>query len=116
MVLAMDEHVPDPSPEDAPRSAAPAEARDAGVRLIRRATGWLVAGAVTCAGVVSVAAADAFHGHTVSTGSASTSSASPAPAQPSAPQSTGNGAGLQAPAQVPAPASLPSSPVVSGGS
>jgi hypothetical protein len=38
------------------------DARDAGLALIRRANRWMVAGAVAGTGLISVAAANAFHG------------------------------------------------------
>jgi hypothetical protein len=106
----------DPRPtgrKPAPRGAA---AREAGLELIRRVNRWLIAAAVAAAGLFSLLAAHAFHGHTVTTGVASSSSsaASPAASRPVA-QSAG-GSGLQAPAQAPAPAPPAPSPVVSGGS
>jgi hypothetical protein len=112
----MDERTSGPGPGPSPGRPAAAGGRDAGLHLIRRATGWLVAGAITSAGVISVAAADAFHGRTLHQGSASTSSVTSSPPQLPPLQSSGNAPGLQAPAQAPAPAPAAPSPVVSGGS
>ena len=81
--------------------------------LIRRVNRWLVAGAVAAAGFLSLAAAHAFHGHSVTAGAA-TSSASSGGQPAQAPSSAGGG--LQSPAQPPAPASAGPSAVVSGGS
>ena len=86
-------------------------ARDAGLRRISRVTRRVVLGAVALSGGLAVTAANAFHGHTIVTGSSSTTSTqtSPPPAQSS------SSSGLSAPAQTPAP--TPVQPVVvSGGS
>ena len=101
-------------------------ARDAGLRRISRVTRRIVLAAVALSGGLAVTAANAFHGHTITTGSPSTSSTqtpssspstqSPTSTQTSSPpnQST-NSSGLGAPAQTPAP--TPAQPVVvSGGS
>ncbi len=88
--------------------------RDAGLDLSHRINRWLIAGAVVASGVLSLVAADTFHGHTVTVGAAS-SGASGA-AQGSQSSSSGSAAGLQSPAQAPAPASIAPSAVVSGGS
>jgi hypothetical protein len=98
----------------APRGAA---AREAGLELIRRVNRWLIAAAVAAAGLFSLLAAHALHGHTVTTGrpSSSSSAVSLAASPSGVPQSAG-GSGLQAPAQAPAPAPAAPSPVVSGGS
>ena len=92
-------------------------ARDAGLELIRRVNRWLIAAAVAAAGMFSLLAAHAFHGHTVTSGGASSTSSavSPAGSPSGAPQSAG-GPALQAPAQAPAPAPAAPAPVVSGGS
>src|SRR6516165_5377531 len=97
-----------------PRAVA---AREAGLELIRRVNRWLIAAAVAAAGMFSLFAAHAFHGHTVTRGGASSSSsaASSAGSQSGVPQSAG-GSGLQAPAQAPAPTPATPTPVVSGGS
>lgn len=39
-------------------------ARDAGLALISRINRWLIATTVALSGVISIAAASAFHGHT----------------------------------------------------
>lgn len=101
-------------------------ARDAGLDLIRRVNRWLIAGAVVCTGGVSVAAARAFHGRTVTSGAGGAAKAvTPAAASSSAAQSqsaaSSNANGLQSPTQAPtsaqtAPAQPAPSPVVSGGS
>jgi hypothetical protein len=91
-------------------------AREAGLELIRRLNRWLIAGAVAAAGLLSLLAAHAVHGHTVTTNGAASSTASPSGS--SSPHSSSNvgGAGLRAPAQAPAPAQPAPAPVVSGGS
>jgi hypothetical protein len=93
------------------------DAREAGLELIRRANRWLIAATVAAAGMFSLLAAHAFHGHTVATGEAASSSSavSPAGSPSGVPQSAG-GSGLQAPVQAPAPAPAAPAPVVSGGS
>jgi hypothetical protein len=96
-------------------------AREAGLELIRRINRWLIAGAVAGAGVLSLLAGHAFHGHTVASGGASQGAASQSASSsggPSSSQSSSNagGSGLQAPAQAPAPAPAAPAPVVSGGS
>jgi hypothetical protein len=94
-----------------------AAAREAGLELIRRVNCWLIAAAVAAAGLFSLLAAHAFHGHVVTPGGASSSSSavSQAGSPSGVPQSAG-GAGLQAPAQAPVPAPAAPTPVVSGGS
>jgi len=88
--------------------------RDAWLELVRRVNRWLVAAAVAAAGVLSLVAAHAFHGHTVAAGStASSASGAPRQAQPS---SSAGAPGVQSPAQAPAPAAAGPSAVVSGGS
>jgi hypothetical protein len=125
VALAMERISTTPGPRmpDAPARAV--ATRDAGLDLIRRVNRWLIAGAVAGTGVLSLAAAHAFHGRTVTVGAASSSSGSAAqpsqpssssPAQQSQPSSSSAGSGLQSPAQSPAPASTGSSAVVSGGS
>jgi hypothetical protein len=69
----------DPRPPErrpAPRGAA---AREAGLELIRRVNRWLIAAAVAAAGLFSLLAAHALHGHTVTTGTASSSSSAVSP-------------------------------------
>jgi len=92
-------------------------AREAGLELIRRINRWLIAAAVAAAGMFSLLAAHAFHGHTVA-GGASSSTASQAGSSSGAPlsASSAGGTGLRAPAQAPAPAPAAPAPVVSGGS
>lgn len=87
-------------------------AHEAGLELIRRVNRWLIAAAVAAAGMFSLLAAHAFHGHIVTTGGASSSSSAASSfGSPSGVPQSGGGTGLQAPAHAPAPA-----PVVSGGS
>ena len=96
-----------------PRSVT---ARERGLALISRVNRWLIAGAVGLSGLISLAAAHAFHGRTLSGGG------SPLAASPTLPQSQtpagddGGGGGLQQPAQAPAPAAAAPSAGVSGGS
>jgi hypothetical protein len=97
-------------------------ARDRGLALIPRINRWLIAGAVGLAGVLSVAAANAFHGHQRTQSSQAGSGSSAVQQQQSSTpgSSTGDGGGsgsLQQPAQTPssAPGSA-SGGVVSGGS
>ena len=103
----------------APRQRA-VTAREAGFGLIRRINRWLVAGAVAAAGLLSLLASHAFHGHAVTTGGASSnlSAASQSGSSSGVPQSASsdNGSGLQAPAQAPAQSPAAPAPVVSGGS
>ena len=91
-------------------------ARDRGLALVSRLNRWLIAGAVGLSGVLSVAAAHAFHGHTRIANSQSAGASSSATRQQSSVSS--GGGSLQQPAQAPtsAPASAAPSPVVSGGS
>jgi hypothetical protein len=98
-------------------------ARDAGLQLIRRINRWLIGGAVAAAGLLSLLAAHAFHGHTVTTRGASSSlsapqlSSSSSGASYSSPSSSNaSGSGLQSPGQAPAAAAAAPAPVVSGGS
>ena len=85
--------------------------------MISRFNRWLIAGAVAASGLISLTAAHAFHGRTVSSNGsssgASNASSAPAPSQPSSGQ---DGSGLSQPTQAPAPAQAAPSPVVSGGS
>lgn len=93
--------------------------RDRGLGLVSRINRWLIAGAVGLSGVISVAAANAFHGH-----HRAQSSHSSAVSGVQQQQSSGGGGGdstgsgsLQQPAQAPAPAPTPAGGgVVSGGS
>ena len=89
--------------------------RDGGLALISRLNRWLIAGAIGLSGVLSVAAAQAFHGHTRSASSQSAGASSSATRQQ--PSTGGGGGSLQQPDQAPtsAPASAAPSPVVSGG-
>jgi hypothetical protein len=90
-------------------------ARERGLALVSRANRWLIAGAVAASGLISVAAANAFHGRTRGTGAART-----ATGRVSTKASTGARTGtasLKPPAQAPAPAaSSGGGGVVSGGS
>jgi hypothetical protein len=103
--------------------------RDAGLALVRRINGWLIAGAVAATGAVSAVAAQGFTGHaSTATGSSSAattrastttrqsqnavSSAGTTTSQSSSPTSSG----LQSPAQTPTAASSGSAGAVSGGS
>ena len=95
-------------PDDAYRD--PVDRRDAGLDLIRRGNRWLVAGAVGMAGVVSLAAAHAFPGRTITSGVASAVSG-----QAQSQQGL-SGSGLQSPSQAPGVALPAPSAVVSGGS
>ena len=93
-------------------------ARDAGLRRISRVTRRVILGAVALSGGLAVTAANAFHGHTIVTGSSSTTSTqqpSVSTQQPSVSTQQPSSSGLSAPAQTPAP--TPVQPVVvSGGS
>lgn len=92
-------------------------ARDAGLNLIARINRWMIAGAVALSGLISVAAARSFHGHSTTSASASQPSSSSSAGSSSA-GSSSDGSGLQQPAQAPssAPAQPAPAPVVSGGS
>ena len=94
--------------------------RDAGLALISRITRWLIAGAVALSGFISIAAANAFHGHTVTARNTSTpvsSSATIGQAHSQPPPVNDQRTGLQQPAAAPAPSPAPTpAPVVSGGS
>ena len=112
------------------RSQAPQRAvasRDAGLELVRRTNRWLIAGAVAATGFVSLAAAHAFHGRTITGSGASSSASSPtqqsgslssasSPTQQSGSSSRAGGGGLQSPSQTPVSGSSGSTGVVSGGS
>jgi hypothetical protein len=79
--------------------------------LTRRVNRWLVAGAVSAAGFVSLVAGYAFHGDSVAVGgSGAISTAQQSQASPR------GGGGLGSPAQAPTPAGAGPSAVVSGGS
>jgi hypothetical protein len=109
-----------PSRPVSARGAAPnARAREAGLELIRRINRWLIGAAVAAAGLLSLLAAQAFRGHTISTGAAasgSSASQSTSPSTGTPSSSNAGGSGPQAPAQAPAPAPAAPAPVVSGGS
>jgi hypothetical protein len=100
----------------APPGATPSaiERREAGMDLVHRVNRWLIAAAVSAAGFLSLAAAHAFHGHTVTSGGAASSASSAA--QQSQASSSAGASGLSSPAQAPAPAAPAPSAVVSGGS
>jgi hypothetical protein len=90
------------------------ERRDSAMGLVSRLNRWLIAGAASAAGLLSFAAAQAFHGHTVTRGAAS--GASTGGQQSQAASSSGVGA-FGSPAPAPAPAAAGTGPVVmSGGS
>ncbi len=110
--------------------------RDRGFALVGRLNRWLAAGAVALAGGLSIAAANAFHGHTRGQSTSNAVSHSSASSNNSASNSSSNstggsssggdgggsssssgGGGLQPPAQAPSSAPAPSGGgVVSGGS
>ena len=112
------------TPHDPPPGPRTVNGRDVGLALIRRLNGWLIIGAVTGAGALSVVAAHAFHGHSASAARHTTSGVGPAAISrgssaggASVPQPARSaGAGLTPPVQVPASASSAPAPVVSGGS
>ncbi len=93
-------------------------ARDAGMALISRINRWLIAGAIGLSGLISLVAANAFHGRTVaSSSSAASASSGGSAASQSQSQPQSQGSGLQQPSSTPAPAPTPApSPAVSGGS
>jgi hypothetical protein len=100
-----------------------ANARDAGLALIGRVNRLMLGGAIALTGGLSVAAAKSFHGHQRRAVAVSppSSRAGSSTAAPSNSGSASSGAGLQAPAQMPAPvqqvpAPVQQAPVVSGGS
>jgi hypothetical protein len=94
----------------------PESTRDAGLALISRVTRWLIAGAVALSGFISIAAANAFHGHTVSARSAPASNSATIGQAHSQPPPV-NDQSLQQPEAAPAPSPAPTpAPVVSGGS
>src|SRR5581483_4733556 len=98
--------------------------RDRGFALVSRLNRWLAAGAVALAGGLSIAAANAFHGHTRGQSTSTTVSHSSAASNNSASSSSSNstggssnsgagggsssGGGLQPPAQAPSSAPAPS--------
>jgi predicted aconitase with swiveling domain len=90
-------------------------ARDRGLALISRVNRWLITGAVGISGLISIAAAHAFHGRTLG--------GSTAVIQRSRGSTHGAGSGLQQPAGAPVaspapapPAASAPAPVVSGSS
>ena len=100
--------------------------RDRGFALVSRLNRWLAAGAVALAGGLSIAAANAFHGHTRGQSTSnivghnpasSNNSASSGPSNSAGGSSNTGGGGLQPPAQAPSSSPAPSGGgVVSGGS
>lgn len=98
-------------PERPPTSPPTKNGRDAGEALIHRLNGWLITGAVAAAGLVSLVAANSFHGRASGPTVRASNSAAVAPRSAS---TTRNG--LQPPAQSPVPAPATSPAVVSGGS
>ncbi len=90
-------------------------AREQGLALISRINRWLIAGAVGVAGLLSLVAAHAFHGHSANASPAARTAAPQSQPQ-SQPSGDDSGGGLQQPAQAPAPAPAAPAPVVSGGS
>jgi hypothetical protein len=100
----------------------PHTVRDHGLALISRINRWLIVAAVAFSGLISLVAAHAFHGRTVSAAGSSGGAAAPlrqsqSSAGGGAAAGGGSAARLQPPAQAPAsiPAA-PSAPIVSGGS
>ena len=92
-------------------------ARDRGLALISRINRWLIAAAVGLSAVLSVAAANAFHGHQRTHSGQSVVSGSGAEQQSSTTGIEGSSGSLQQPAQPPTSVPAPtSSGVVSGGS
>jgi len=87
--------------------------RDAGLALISRLNRWLLAAAVGFSGLVSLVAAHAFHGRTLSTRASSAGVNSTRQRSQSSSTNTGS---LQPPAQTPAAAPASPTPAVSGGS
>jgi hypothetical protein len=81
--------------------------------LVRRANRWLVAGGLACTAAVSLAAAHASSGRTVTARAAAVPSSA---SQAVGPQQSLPSSVLQAPAQAPGPAAPAPAPVVSGGS
>jgi hypothetical protein len=122
----MSPQAPRPAPSEQAKIAGrrAVMARDAGFRRISRVTRRVIVGAVALSAGLAVTAANAFHGHTIVTGSPGTASTQPSPAstqpssastQPSSASTQPSSSGLNAPAQTPAP--TPVQPVVvSGGS
>ena len=93
--------------------------RDRGFALVRRLNRWLAAGAVALAGGLSIAAANAFHGHTrgQSTSNVVSHNSGSSNNSTGGGSSSSGGGGLQPPAQAPSSAPAPSGGgVVSGGS
>jgi hypothetical protein len=87
-------------------------ARDAGLDLVGRATGWLAAGAIAVAGAVALYASHAFHPHQPAVSVTQSSPASSATSSSASPiQTSASGVAAAAP-----PPPTASSPVVSGGS
>jgi hypothetical protein len=109
------DHIVDDTPLFPPEASRPAvERRAIAFAKLSRINRWLVAGAVTVSGALSVFAANSFHGHTRGTApqrSARASSARRAAASSAAQSSAGMQAAPPPVAVAPAPA-----PVVSGGS
>lgn len=89
-------------------------ARDGGLETIRRINRWMIAGAIGLSGVVSVAAAKSFHGHTTAQSQPAQTQTSSTPA-PSSSSPSDDGSSLQPPTQAPAPAPVPQGPAVSSG-
>src|SRR5450755_3286011 len=96
----------------------PHTVRDHGLALISRVNRWLIVAAVAFSGLISLVAAHAFHGRTVSAGGSSPEASTP-PGQSQSSAGTGSSAGggsarsLQPPAQAPASApAAPSAPTV----
>lgn len=92
-------------------------ARDAGLRRISSVTRRVVLAAIALSGGLAVTAANAFHGHTIVTGSSSTSStqASSTSAQDPSLPTQPSSSDLGAPVQTPEPTTV-QPVVVSGGS
>jgi len=100
-------------------------ARDAGLRRVSLVTRWMIAGVLGMSGALALVAANAFHGHTISSTPASSTSqgssgqttpATTTPATTTPATTTPSSGGLQPPSQAPAPTPAPTPVVVSGGS
>jgi hypothetical protein len=107
-----------PRPSGAQRATDAAHARDAGLRLTRRAQGWITAAAVGMASALAALTAHAYHARAA----ASTVTTAPAARPPVDDGQGDSGATTPAPSvQPPAAAPVPApatnvAPVVSGGS
>lgn len=97
--------------------ASPHTIRERGLLLVGRVNRWLIAGAVTLSGALSIVAAGAFHGHAKRSSTASAagvvrtqsngggSTAGSTGGNTGGGSSSGGTGGLQPPTQAPAPSS-----------